>query len=154
MIQGIENKFNISEVSISYSLTVHPSDRHVIKSSSQCYDMLIPFFGAEMETREMMFVVLMNTSAQVIGVYKVSSGGICATVADIRLILHAAVMSLATRIIIAHNHPTGNLTPSDADINVTKKLKECAELLDIDVLDHLIISNYGYMSLSDEGYLY
>jgi len=78
-------------------------------------------------------------------------GGINGTVADVRLLFATAVQSLATSVIIAHNHPSGTLEPSNADIQLTDKIKEAGKLMDISLLDHLIITDYGYYSFADEG---
>lgn len=96
-------------------------------------------------------ILLLNRAHRVIGIYDVSSGGICGTVADPRVIFAAAIKSCATSIILAHNHPSGNLTPSEADISLTRKLKDGGLILDIKVLDHIILSQEGYYSFTDEG---
>lgn len=94
----------------------------------------------------------LNRANRVIGVYKVSVGGITGTVADPRLILSVALKSAATSIILAHNHPSGNLKPSRADLELTTKIKTAAQLMDITVLDHLIVtSDEGFLSFADEG---
>ena len=86
------------------------------------------------------------------GCYKLSNGGITGTVADLRLILGTALKTAATGIIIGHNHPSGNLVPSQADIQLTKKILEASKVMDICLYDHLIICVDGkYLSLADEG---
>lgn len=107
----------------------------------------------ELELRESMFILFLDRSNQPIGYYLHSVGGINATIADKRLILSAALKALATGIIIAHNHPSGNTKPSIADEKVTKELKEAAALLDIAVLDSLVITTEDYSSMADEGLL-
>ena len=81
----------------------------------------------------------------------VSRGGVSGTVVDPKIIFKIAVEHLASSIILCHNHPSGNLKPSDADISLTKKIKEAGALLEIPILDHLIISDTGYFSFADEG---
>ena len=105
------------------------------------------------EMQEEFKVLLMNRCNKVIGVFEAASGGITGTVADPRLILATALKCLATGIILAHNHPSGNLKPSAADENLTSKIKEAAKYHDITVLDHLIITSEGYFSFADEGLL-
>ncbi len=100
---------------------------------------------------EEFWILLLNRSNQVIEPVRISQGGISGTVTDVRLILNAAVEKLASALILAHNHPSGNLSPSDADIKITKKIKEAAQLLDLSVLDHLILSDQGYMSMADDN---
>jgi DNA repair protein RadC len=90
----------------------------------------------------------------VIGSYQLSKGGITGTIADVRLILSVALKTLASGLILAHNHPSGNLKPSEADVSLTNKIKEAAKLMDIQVLDHIILSDCGYFSFADEKILY
>jgi DNA repair protein RadC len=96
-------------------------------------------------------IMLLNRANRVIGVYKVSNGGLTGTVADIRLIFVAALKAAAGSIILAHNHPSGNLNPSGEDSRLTQKIKDAGKLLDIQVLDHLILSKEGYFSFADQG---
>ncbi len=87
------------------------------------------------------------------GIYEVSTGGISGTVVDIKLVLSAALLSCASGIILVHNHPSGNLQPSAADKVATKKMKEAARLVDVEILDHLILTSDGFYSFADNGEL-
>ena len=100
---------------------------------------------------EEFWILLLNRSNQIIDQIRISQGGISGTVTDVRLILNAAVEKLASGIILAHNHPSGNLSPSDADLKITKKIKEAAIMLDLSLLDHLILSDQGYLSMADDN---
>ncbi len=100
---------------------------------------------------EEFWILLLNRSNQLTDQIRISQGGISGTVTDIRLILHAAVEKLASGLILAHNHPSGNLSPSEADLKITKKIKDAARLLDLSLLDHLIISEQGYLSMADDN---
>jgi DNA repair protein RadC len=102
---------------------------------------------------EEFWVILTNRAQRVIKKHQISSGGIAGTVADPRIIFKLALEELATGIILVHNHPSGSLAPSQADVALTTKLKESGKLLDIQVLDHLIIGGKGYYSFADEGLL-
>lgn len=102
---------------------------------------------------EEFWVMLLSRSNEVMDKQKVSSGGVSGTVADARIIFKSAIQRLASAIVLVHNHPSGNLKPSQSDINLTKKLKEAGELLDIAVLDHVIVADSGYYSFADEGTL-
>jgi DNA repair protein RadC len=102
---------------------------------------------------EEFWVLFLTRSNSVIKTECISRGGISGTVVDIRLILKPAIECLASAIIIAHNHPSGNLKPSTEDINLTKKIKESAKLMDIILQDHLIIADQNYLSFADEGIL-
>jgi DNA repair protein RadC len=102
---------------------------------------------------EEFWVLFLNRSNRVIRTMQVSQGGVAGTVADPRIIFKSAVEELASGIILAHNHPSGNLTASQADIDLTRKLKAGAQLLDVQVLDHLILAGQKYFSFADEGLL-
>lgn len=102
---------------------------------------------------EAFWILLLNRANRVIKKHQISQGGVAGTVADPKIIFKIAVEELACGIILAHNHPSGNLTASQADIDLTKKLKESGKLLDIQVLDHIIIAGKKYFSFADEGLL-
>lgn len=100
---------------------------------------------------EEFWVIFLNRANQVVSLQQISSGGITGTVADVRMIFKAALEHLSSNIILAHNHPSGNRQPSQADIQLTKKMKEAGQLLDIAVLDHIIFAENKYFSFADEA---
>ncbi|MBS1505784.1 MAG: DNA repair protein RadC [Bacteroidetes bacterium] len=100
---------------------------------------------------EEFWVLLLNRANRLIKKKKISEGGVSGTVADPKIIFKLAVEELASAIIVAHNHPSGNMKPSESDITLTKKIKEAGKLLDISLLDHLIIARDKYYSFADEG---
>ena len=102
---------------------------------------------------EEFWVLYLNRSNKVIDQKKISQGGISGTVIDVRIILKNALETLSSSIIIGHNHPSGNLQPSEADILITKKIKDAGSVMDVQVLDHLIIGDQKYYSFADEGML-
>jgi len=102
---------------------------------------------------EEFWVMYLNRANKILSAQKVSMGGITGTVADIRLILKNALDNFATGMVLCHNHPSGNLKPSQEDKDLTQKVKQTAKLLDINVLDHIIVSDAGYFSFADEGLL-
>ena len=144
---------NIAEITVSYK----PCKAHkaLIKSSDDAYFHLLKFFPEDTIALYETFVVgYLNRANRLIGIYELSKGGITGTVADPRLILSVALKCAATGIILAHNHPSGNLQPSDADKEITHRIKKACEYLEIKVLDHLIIAPEGkYLSFADEGLL-
>jgi DNA repair protein RadC len=95
--------------------------------------------------------MLLNRQNKVTGIFTVSLGGIAGTVADPKLIFGCALKAAASGIILAHNHPSGCLQASHADIDLTKKLRDGGKLLDIQILDHIIITGEAYFSFADEG---
>lgn len=122
-----------------------------IKSSNDAYQLLSPMMGDL--PHEEFWIVMLNRANKIITRYNVSKGGLTGTVIDVRLILKKALEVYAASMIISHNHPSGNLSPSDADIKITKKIKEAGQIMDIPVLDHIIVTDNGYFSFADEGLL-
>lgn len=108
-------------------------------------------FWEGMDLYESFYVVYLNANNNTIGWYKASQGGITGTVADPRMIFCKALQCGATRLMMAHNHPSGNFRPSEADISLTKKIREGGKFLDIMVLEHIILTEDGYYSFADEG---
>jgi DNA repair protein RadC len=102
---------------------------------------------------EEFWVLLLDRGNKIIDSFMVSQGGISGTVIDVRLILKSAIEKLASALILCHNHPSGTMQASDADLKITQKIKNAANLMDISVLDHIIIGQNSYLSLADEGIL-
>jgi DNA repair protein RadC len=102
---------------------------------------------------EEFWVLLLNRANRVIRKVQISQGGVAGTVADPKIIFKSALEGLASGVILAHNHPSGNLTPSQADTTLTQKLKEGGKLLEVQILDHLIVGGHKYFSFADEGLL-
>ena len=102
-------------------------------------------------THEEFWIALLNRANFLIGKQQISKGGMSGTVADPKIIFHIALQHRASGVILCHNHPSGNLNPSDADIRLTKNLVAAGRVLEINVLDHLIVSKKGYYSFADEG---
>ena len=143
----------LSEIHVSYKPGLISSK--IINDSNAAFDILATLFPQDTICLQEQFVVLyLNRANRVIGSYQLSKGGITGTIADVRLILSVALKTLATGLILAHNHPSGNLKPSEADVSLTNKIKEAAKLMDIQVLDHIILSDCGYFSFADEKILY
>jgi DNA repair protein RadC len=126
-------------------------EKRKITSSKDAYD-VIKSSLLDLPHEEF-WILLLNRANRVISVRQISQGGVAGTVADPKIIFKNAIESLASGIIVAHNHPSGNLTASQADIDLTKKVKEGARLLEIQLLDHLIIAGQKYFSFADEGLL-
>ena len=126
-----------------------PEEKPKINSSKDAFDLLK---GEMMDLpKEEFWVLLMNRANRVIKKKRVSEGGVSGTVADPKIIFKLALEELASGIIVAHNHPSGNLQASQSDIDLTRKLKEAGKFLEIQLLDHLIIANQKYLSFADEG---
>lgn len=124
-------------------------ERITIRSSRDAVEIVMP--QLQDLTHECFCAVYLNQAGKVIKSEIVSSGGLTATVADIRIILKNALLCNAAQLIMAHNHPSGNKNPSEADKVLTRKMKESATLMDIKLLDHIIIAGNDYLSMGDEG---
>lgn len=126
-------------------------EKQVITGSKTAYQILKIYL--EDLVVEEFWALFLNQSNRVIHVEKLSQGSINQSLVDIRLLFKAALENFSTGIIIAHNHPSGSLKPSSEDINITNKIKEAGKLLNIQLLDHLIISQNSYVSFADENLL-
>jgi DNA repair protein RadC len=122
-----------------------------ITSSQSVFEIMQPIIGEL--SHEEFWIIYLNNSNKVICKSQLSKGGITGTVVDVRLVFKTAVEQNATAIILCHNHPSGTLIASDADKQITKKLKTAGESLDIKTLDHIIITERAYFSFADEGIL-
>lgn len=140
------------KISVSFDKKLKRSELYKITSSKNCADLFRQVFNADtFDWCEEFIVLCLNNSNRVLGFYKLSSGGITGTVVDVRMIYTIALNCCATSIIIAHNHPSGKLKASDADVSITRKIKQAGEVMDIKLLDHIILTDEGYLSFTDEG---
>jgi DNA repair protein RadC len=144
---------NLREIEIVYRNKVRMADMEKVCGSRDVYEVLQRIWSPKIDHIEEFIVLCLNRANRVLGWARVSQGGLSGTVADPKVIFQVALKSNSCSIIIAHNHPSGNLNPSEADIQLTRKLKDAGVLLDLPVLDHLIISSEGYYSFADEGLL-
>ena len=127
----------------------NPVHKKKISSSRDVFEIFYPLLGDLIH--EEFWILLLNRSNKAIDQIKISQGGLSGTVIDTRIILKNAVDQLSSSLILCHNHPSGNLKPSDADVKITNKIKDSAELMDITVLDHIIVADNSYFSFADEG---
>ena len=146
--------FKIPEIEIQVKMKgAKNSQLKVLTSSEDTYEVLkLCFNNYKINWIEEVFMLCLNKSNKLIGFYKVSSGGVSESIVDPKIVFTTALNTPGTcAIILAHNHPSGNLKPSEQDILITNKIKEGGKLLDIKLLDHLIITDESYTSLTDEG---
>jgi DNA repair protein RadC len=139
---------NISEIKVSYSNK--SKELQIITDSKSSYTILLACWNKHtIELQEEFKVLLLNRRNAVLGIYSLSKGGVSGTIVDVKLVFSVALKCNASHIIIAHNHPSGNLKASAADKSLTNKIKTGAELLDIKLLDHIIITKDDYYSFAD-----
>ena len=143
----------VTEMKMVYYNKVKAADRPQVKGSEDAYEILFSNWDeGTIALYESFFLLLLDRSNRVMGRYLVSQGGVAGTVVDAKMVFAAALKGRACNIILAHNHPSGSLQPSPQDIELTKKLVSGGLLLDVQVLDHLILSpEGGYFSFTDEG---
>jgi DNA repair protein RadC len=142
----------ISEIIVSYSSC--KKEKEKVSNSKESYEVLLNSWNENIiELQEEFKVLLLNRSNQVLGVYPMSKGGVSGTIVDAKLVFGVALKCNASSIIVAHNHPSGNLSPSEADKKLTQKLKKASEYLDIKLLDHIIITKEDFFSFSDNELL-
>jgi DNA repair protein RadC len=148
-------KTKVNEISIKYQGNFRISQAPKITSSFCANELLFGNWNKDqIGLQECFKVMLLNNANKVKGIYEVSSGGITGTMVDLRILFAVLLKSLTTAVILAHNHPSGTLRPSEADKKLTGKIKNAAGLFDIKVLDHLIITPDGeFFSFADEGLL-
>ncbi len=141
--------FEVAEISLSYKRKKRIPDLGEIKSSEAAVKTILRFYK-DIEIRESFWIICMCRNNTPVNVFQLSQGGICGTVADPKLVFMIALKSLATSIILIHNHPSGNLKPSLADIELTDKMIKAGKLLELVVLDHIILTpENGYFSFGD-----
>ena len=142
----------VAEVQLVYKSTLKASLRPKITKSQDAFEVLKQHWNYEtIEFIEEFEVMLLNRANRVLGLIDISLGGKAGTIADPKIIFAAAIKSNASGIILIHNHPSGNLKPSQQDLDLTRKIKAGGQILDIVVMDHLIITSEGYFSFADEG---
>lgn len=143
-----------AEIKVVYKTDQKHTDRMQVSTSASAHRILLQAFDQDTIALQEQFVVLyLNQANHVLGIYRLGIGGITSVVADPRMIISVGLNIAAINIIVAHNHPSGNLKPSQADEQLTTKLKEASRFFDMKLLDHLIVSPCGeeYLSFADEG---
>jgi DNA repair protein RadC len=145
--------FTVAKLELKYTSAVRPALRPECCTSEMAYNLLMQHWDLErMEIQEEFKVLFLDRQNRCLGIYEASAGGTTGTVADIKLIYAAALLSRAEALVLAHNHPSGHVSPSAADVRLTTRLVEAGRLLTLHVQDHLIITRFGgYYSFADHG---
>ncbi len=145
--------FQVAEIQLTYRTGFSLSDAPVIRQSFDAFKVLSACWNPDtIGLFEEFKVLLINRANKVLGVINLSSGGMTGTIVDEKLVFAAALKGAATSLILSHNHPSGNLKPSEADLTLTRKLAEAGKILGLPVLDHIILAPEGaYKSFADEG---
>jgi DNA repair protein RadC len=143
--------FTVPEITVSYKDTVKASQREAVRHADDAARILAAAFEGCMEHHEEMYALFLNKANRVLGISKIAQGGIDSVAVDIRIILQTALKVNASSLMISHNHPSGNKQPSPQDIEMTNKLRRGCQAIDINLLDHIIITSESYTSFADEG---
>ena len=144
----------VSEVKLSYKSKVKASERPNVRNSKASFDILLKHFDYDtIEYKESLKMLLLNRAKKVLGVMNISEGGTAGTTADIKVIMQCALLGNADGIILCHNHPSGTLQPSSEDMTLTQRVKSACNVMDIQLLDHIILTSEHYYSFADEGRL-
>jgi len=147
----MSNPYQINEIQLSYKHQTQYRDIATVQNSERAYTLLHNLWDQNrIELVEDFKMLLLNRACKVIGFYNVASGGTGGVIADPKLIFVAALKTNAASIILAHNHPSGNLAPSEQDKSFTKRLTDAGQLLDVKLQDHIIVTNDGYYSFADQ----
>lgn len=146
----MENK--VAEIMVSYR--PEKTIDFKLEKSRESFELILNNWDEDkIQMQEEVKLILLNRSNKVLGIYSLATGGITSCVVDVRLILSVALKTLATGLIIVHNHPSGNINPSADDRKITEQLKSACKIMGIQLLDHLIITKEDYFSFADEGIL-
>ena len=155
-IQQSFNFLQIAEVKLVYVTKVKPSERPSIRTSKEAQSILFQSWAPDdIEHVETCKMLLLSRSNKVLGITTVSKGGVSGSLMDMKVVFQYALKANACGVIIAHNHPSGNVTPSESDLKITRKIKEAGDILDIQLLDHIILTPEEdvYTSFADEGHI-
>lgn len=145
--------YQVGEIELTFKRFVNVDQMLSIKSSQNVAKIIRDFWPQDIELRERVYAIFLNKQLEILSIFEVSSGGISSSIVDIKLILGNALINLSSSIILAHNHPSGGLTPSYHDIDMTKKLVAAANYLELKINDHIIITSDSYFSFADQGIL-
>lgn len=150
--QNVNPMFQISEIQVSYKPNLKANERPKVFSSADAFKVLMDNWDINsICLKEQCYMLIMNRANRVIGIKEISSGGYAGTVIDPKLVFSIALKCAGSSVILAHNHPSENLVPSSNDIMITKNLVAAGKMLELQVLDHLIVTEDKYYSFGDEG---
>lgn len=150
--QSIFDMFKVAEVELVYRSLPDIRERPVVTTSSISHEIFRNHWDAnKIDLQEQFKILLLNARNSCLGIAEIGTGGINYCLADTRLVFTTALKANASGILLAHNHPSGNLKPSSTDIELTKRMANIGDMLNIKILDHLILTSSDYLSFSDKG---
>lgn len=143
----------LKEIKVSYRNSAIVTDQTRINTSRDADAVFRNIWADNMDFCESFYLLCLNRNNRVIGWIMLSQGGLCGTVVDVRHLFSIALKTNSAGVVVAHNHPSGALSPSNHDNEITQKIKQAGKLLDVPLIDHLILTSEGFYSFSDEGAL-
>ena len=148
----MNSRIKVAEITLSYSSELCVTSLPQIHCSQDAHEIFRTLWNKNIGVQEEFNLLLLNRSNKVIGFINLSKGGISSTIVDLKIAFAAVLKSCSSSIVLAHNHPSGNLNPSTQDISLTEKFVEAGKLLEIKILDHLILTpDNQYYSFLDNG---
>jgi DNA repair protein RadC len=152
--KNILTENNVAEIAVTYSQRIPTKDRVSIFTSEKAVEVLrFVWDEGKIELQESFKIILLNRKCNVLGVATICNGGMIRAQVDLRILFAVALKSAAVSIILAHNHPSSNRQPSEHDKEVTRRILKCSKLLEIEVIDHIILTCDDFFSFKDEGLL-
>ena len=145
--------FKIPEITISYNDTVKTSERLKVNNPEDVLSFLRDLYKGIMQHHEEFYAIYLNPINRVFGIVNISKGSLGSCDVDVRIILQTAIVSNASKIILVHNHPSGNVIPSKFDMKVTSEIKKGCEIFGIELSDHIIMTDDSYISFAECGYM-
>lgn len=143
--------FTVAELTLSYRPTIKPNQRPKIKTPEQAHKIFLEHWNEDkIYLSEQFYMMLLNVRGNVLGIIELSSGGMSGTVVDLKMVFATALKACANSIIVAHNHPSGDIRPSEQDKAITNRIAEAGKILQVELSDHLIISPDNFFSFSKE----
>lgn len=143
----------VAEVQMTYRRQTG-IEQKTVRTSRDVYDMALEIYeDGIIDYSEQAYVLLLNQNSKANGYRKIADGGLAAASVDIRMIMQAALLTNSTAIAFIHNHPSGNIIPSKQDDNLTRCIKQCCDFMNINMVDHVIVTREGYYSYADHGRL-
>jgi len=150
IFQQIKGCWTVAEIEITYKPII--TDHTIISSSSQAYELIKTLWDIEkINLQEQFAALFFNQSKKIIGWKVLSTGNMTKCIVDVKLLVSLALHCMCTHVMIVHNHPSGNLKISQSDENITATVRDALKLIDVQLIDHLIIIENGYLSFNDEG---
>jgi len=150
IFQQLKGSWAVAEIEITYKPII--TDHTIISSSSQAYELIKQLWDNEkINLQEQFAALFFNQSKKIIGWKVLSTGNMTKCIVDIKLLVSLALHCMCTHVMIVHNHPSGNLKISQSDENITATVRDALKLIDVQLIDHLIIIENGYLSFNDEG---